>query len=387
MNVRIFVFILLAFGALLTMAAQATQPDRPIRIGASISRTGALSSAGEMYEKGLRLWQHDVNARGGIQGRQVELVLLDDASTPEKAAEAYSALIDDKKADLLLGPVDNALALAVVPVLERTQTPCLFAMPASDSLWKSGKGLVFSMIAPMAEWPDGFFELIARAGYERMAHIIVDHPQAGRVQANTAKWVKRYGLRLVSESLIQTRDVAQALEQARHADAEVVTVWGTQEGCTRTLRILKSMAWKPKAVYASTTMFQHNLRELSSRDMNGVFTSMPWEARMATAYPGGGSFVAAFRTAYAQEPEVLAASAYASGQLLETALAKEGYKGKEAFRQALATLDTVTILGRYGVDALGMQLRQFPLTEQWQKGKREIVWPEELKTARPVLPR
>lgn len=108
---------------------------------------------------------------------------------------------------------------------------------------------------------------------------------------------------------------------------------------------------------------------------------------MATAYPGGAGFVAAFRAAYAQEPEVLAASAYASGQLLEAALAKEGSIGKEAFRQTLATLDSVTILGRYGVDAVGMQLRQFPLTEQWQKGKREIVWPEELKTARPVLPR
>lgn len=108
---------------------------------------------------------------------------------------------------------------------------------------------------------------------------------------------------------------------------------------------------------------------------------------MAAAYPGGSGFVAAFRSVYSQEPEVLAASAYASGQLLEAALAKGGNKGKEAFRQTLATLDTVTILGRYGVDAGGMQLRQFPLTEQWQKGKREIVWPDELKTARPVLPR
>ncbi|WP_156920830.1 amino acid ABC transporter substrate-binding protein [Fundidesulfovibrio putealis] len=384
---RIFALLLLAFGALLAMAAQATLPERPLRVGASVSRSGSLAQAGEMYEKGLRLWQRDVNARGGIQGRQVELVLHDDASTPEKAAEAYADLIDDKKADVILGPADNSLALAMVPVLERTQTPCLFAMPASDSLWKNGKGLVFSVLAPMAEWPDGFFELIARAGYERMALIIVDHPQGERVRTNTAKWIRRYGLRLVSESMIQVRDVAQALEQARHADAEVVTVWGTQEGCTRTIRLLKSMAWKPKAVYASTTMFQHNLHELSARDMNGVFTATAWEARIAAAYPGGSGFVAAFRSAYSQEPEVLAASAYASGQLLETALAKGGDKGRESLRKTLATLDTVTILGRFGVDAGGMQLRQFPLTEQWQKGKREIVWPDELKTAKPVLPR
>ncbi|MFP5223794.1 MAG: amino acid ABC transporter substrate-binding protein [Acidobacteriota bacterium] len=384
---RIIVFSVLAFGALLALAAQATQPQRPLRVGASVSRTGSLAPAGEMYEKGLRLWQRDVNMRGGLLGRQVELVLQDDASLPARASEIYAALIDDCAADVLLGPTDNSLAMAVAAVLERTQTPCLFAMPGSESLWKNGKGLVFGLLAPMAEWPGGFFEVMARAGYERMALVVVDHPLAETIRTNTERWSKRYGLRLTSQSLTGSRDISQALEQARLADAEVLTLWGTQEGCLRAIRTMKSMAWQPKAVYASTTMFHDNLRDLSVRDMNGIFTATPWASRMASVYPGGKDFVASFQAAYSQEPEVLAASAYAGGQILEAALARGRDTDKGAFRQALATLDTVTILGRFGVDATGMQLRQFPLTEQWQKGKLEIVWPEEMKTAKPALPR
>lgn len=384
---RIFVLLLLGLGAALAIAAQATQTDRPIRVGASISRSGNLAAAGEMYEKGLKLWQRDVNAQGGLQGRQVELVLQDDASNPVKTAEIYAAFVDNGDTDLLLGPVDLRLALAIAPILERSQTPCIFPMPASATLWKGGKGLAFGVLAPLGEWPAGFFEIIARAGFERVALIAVDHPREKAVQANTAKWIKRYGLQLVSESMVLSKNVALGLDQARQANAEVITLWGTQEGCTLAIRALKNMAWKPKAVYASSTMFQHNLHELSTHDMNGVFTTMPWEARMAKTYPGGSDFVAAFRAAYSQEPEALAASAYACGQLLEAALNKAGGFSRKTLRQALTTLDTMTVMGRYGVDAGGMQLRQFPLTEQWQKGRREIVWPDELKTAKPVLPR
>ena len=43
----------------------------------------------------------------------------------------------------------------------------------------------------------------------------------------------------------------------------------------------------------------------------------------------------------------------------------------------------MTLIGRYGVDRTGMQIRQFPVIVQWQGGRKEIVWPEELKTADP----
>ena len=361
--------------------------EQPIRVGASVSRSGELSAAGDMYEKGLWLWQRDVNARGGILGKQVELVLTDDSSIPAKAAQAYASFLERDEADVLLGPVDTQLAQAVIPVLERGQTPCVFPMPASNVLWQGGKGLVFGVLAPLAEWPAGFFEIIARAGFDRVAMVIVDHPQAAIVQSNTAKWTRRYGLNLVSESLATRVDIPQALEKARQAHSDVLTLWGAQEGCTQTLRTMKQMGWRPKAVFISSSMFQHNMREIAGRDMDGVFTARPWEARMAKSYPGGSEFVTTFRNTHGQDPETLAASAYASGQLLEAALTRAGNMEKEALRKTLTTLDAMTILGRYGVDANGMQLRQFPLTEQWQKGRREIVWPEEMRTAKPVLPR
>jgi branched-chain amino acid transport system substrate-binding protein len=385
--VRSVLLFVLALAGALAVSAQSGRTDRPLKVGASVSRSGSLNGAGAMYEKGLKLWAREVNERGGILGRTVELVLHDDASTPSTAHDIYQALLNDSGADVLFGPVDTQLAQGMLPVLERWQTPCLFSMPASDALWRSGKGLAFSVLAPLSEWPMGFFEMVARAGCERVALVAVEHPQAKPLRANTEKWAKRYGLSLTSEVLASPQDIPKALEQARRDKADVLTIWGVQDGCVQSMRAMKQMNWKPKAVFVSTSMYQHALRELPARDMEGVFTVVSWDPRMAKSFPGGSEFVAAFREAFAQDPETPAASGYASGQVLEAALIKAGTHRKDALRQALANLDCVTILGRYGVDAGGKQLRQVPLTEQWQKGKREIVWPEEMRTARPILQR
>jgi branched-chain amino acid transport system substrate-binding protein len=165
-------------------------------------------------------------------------------------------------------------------------------------------------------------------------------------------------------------------------------VWGSQEGCAEAVRLLRRSTWKPKAIYISSSQgINKALRDLSSREMDGTFTTVPWEIRIAKAFPGGEAFVERFRSAYRQDPDSMAASSYAGGQILEAAVAKAQSLDKNKIRQSLTGLETVTILGRYGVDPSGMQLRQFPLTLQWQKGKREIVWPDEMRTAKPAIAR
>ena len=140
---RILLSLLLAATAALVAGVQAVETDSPVRIGVSVSLSGEYGLAGEKYEKGLRIWQEDVNSRGGILGRKVELVIKDDGSDPAKAAAAYSDFTAKREADLLLGPDNTFLALAAIPAIEKAQAPCVFPMSAPDALLKLGKGLAF----------------------------------------------------------------------------------------------------------------------------------------------------------------------------------------------------------------------------------------------------
>src|SRR3954469_2172944 len=85
-------------------AAQA----QPIIVGAVVSQTGVQADLAAGYAKGIRLWEGQGNAAGGLLGRPVELKLLDDGSDAVRAGELYHRLIRESKAHLLIGPYGSA---------------------------------------------------------------------------------------------------------------------------------------------------------------------------------------------------------------------------------------------------------------------------------------
>jgi len=386
--VRTYLAVIAAALSLLFITVPAVSPSPPVIVGMSASMSGDYSSNGAMFEKGVRLWLDDVNARGGILGRQVELLLKDDESNLAKAAQLYSMMASPQGADLILGPDHGRLALGILPALVKADVPAVFPVSAPDILWKSGKGLAFGVQAPLSDWPSGYFEVLSRSGVETVGILVVVHPMSEEVMENVTRITRRFSMRVTAKVATGLKGLPEAVSQIEKAKPDALTIWGSQEGCTEALKNLNRSGYRPKSLYVSTGQGTNAmLREFSARELEGVFTTAPWDARIAGAYPGGERFVERFRAAYGQDPDYLAASVYAGGQIFEAAAAKAQSLDPGKIRQALAGLETMTILGRYGVDPSGMQLRQFPVTMQWQKGKREIVWPEKLRTAKPVSPR
>ena len=83
--------------------------EPPILIGASLSLTGDFSADGEAFQRGYQLWQSVVNSHGGILGRQVKLIILNDASSPTTVVSNYQKLISVDHVDLTFGPFSSLL--------------------------------------------------------------------------------------------------------------------------------------------------------------------------------------------------------------------------------------------------------------------------------------
>src|SRR5829696_1762368 len=92
------------------------QDKGPIRVGFSIAQTGPLSAAGKSGLLGLQLWRDDVNARGGLLGRQIELVVYDDQGNPSVTPGIYSKLVDVDKVDLLIAPYGTNPTASIMPL-------------------------------------------------------------------------------------------------------------------------------------------------------------------------------------------------------------------------------------------------------------------------------
>ena len=91
----------------------------PITIGASLSLTGDFSADGQAFEKGYKLWVQDVNAHGGLIGRQVKLTVLNDNSDPNQVVTNYQTLIGEDHVDLTFGPFSSLLTAPASSVAAR----------------------------------------------------------------------------------------------------------------------------------------------------------------------------------------------------------------------------------------------------------------------------
>lgn len=159
---------LIAIAALIipNVAPNTAKAADPIRIGMSMALTGGVAPAGKQVLAALQIWRDDVNAKGGLLGRPVELVFYDDQSNPQNVPGIYTKLIDVDKVDLLIGPyATNMVAPAIAVLMQYHKTTIGILANAANSKFHYDQ--YFSMIPtgpePQKSFAFGFFELAAAA--------------------------------------------------------------------------------------------------------------------------------------------------------------------------------------------------------------------------------
>src|SRR6478672_3817359 len=102
-------------GGLISLA----HAEQPILIGMGVAQTGALAGGGKAALLALRMWVEDVNARGGLLGRKVELIAYDDQSSPSSTPGIYAKLLDIDKVDLLIAPYGTVPTAPIMPLVKQ----------------------------------------------------------------------------------------------------------------------------------------------------------------------------------------------------------------------------------------------------------------------------
>ncbi len=111
---RALAALLIVVALMLPNVAKAADP---IKVGLSVALTGGVAPIGKQVLAALQIWRDDVNAKGGLLGRPVELVFYDDQSNPQNVPGLYTKLIDVDKVDLLIGPYATNMVAPAIPVL------------------------------------------------------------------------------------------------------------------------------------------------------------------------------------------------------------------------------------------------------------------------------
>jgi branched-chain amino acid transport system substrate-binding protein len=122
-NLRGIASALAVIASLAAGSAAWAQGKAPIKIGVIVSLSGPLASVGIPQRDSITAVADDINAKGGIGGHQIQLVVFDDGTNPTEAARGATQLIQQDKVVAIIGPTSGSNALAVGPVAARYKTP------------------------------------------------------------------------------------------------------------------------------------------------------------------------------------------------------------------------------------------------------------------------
>ena len=380
------VLFLLTLLQLIIENAVPAQAQQPIRIGSSLSLTGKeYSLQGGYCREGYLLCQKHVNQQGGVLGRQIELVIYDDASDGKTAARNYEKLIAEDKVDAVLGPYGSGITEAVADVVDKHRMLMIAPTAGSGSIWEKGRKYLIMMLSPVESVPEGLLDLAARNGLRRVAVIKLDGLVANAATKGASELAKNKGLEVVfAESYPNgTNDFSELLKRVKAAAPDVLMAASVRlEDLVTINRQMREVDLNVKMFSSVPYGLLPDYYKQLGRDAEFVYSGSFWEVGLG--YPGNREFVTAYEKEFNRSPSVQSAASYAGCRLLVDTLRATGSLEPDKLRGALMALTTKTVLGDFAVDDRGFQVGHKAVTIQWQEGKKAIVWPDEVASAKPL---
>jgi branched-chain amino acid transport system substrate-binding protein len=366
--------------------------DEPIRIGASLPLTGEFSQPGTAANEGYELWAEMVNENGGLLGRDVELVIKDDASNQNTVVADYNALISQDQVDLLLGTFSSLLNLPASAVAERNQM--LYVEPAGGSpeIFSRGfKYLFFSQQATADKQGKVFAEWLVSLPEDQRpqtaAYPVLDDPFAGPTANGIKEILEEGGIETVYEETyaIDTRNFDTIVNAMKAADPDIVVNGAQSEDGIGMIRAMLQADFQPAWLYQTNapTLGDQYADAIGVENTEGVVFGISHAPEADT--PGNEEFVAAYEEKFGGSPPEDAADAYAAGQVLQAAVEAVGSLDDQlALADWLRENEVETILGTLAWNEDGSPNGEF-LVGQWQDGQVEFVLPEEIATTDEII--
>jgi branched-chain amino acid transport system substrate-binding protein len=354
----------------------------PIVIGASLSLTGDFSTDGIAFQKGYELWESDVNAHGGILGRQVSLKILDDKSDPTQVQTNYQTLISGDHVDLLFGPFSSLLTTPSDSVAARAGyalvegaggTEAVFTNPANET-----DKNVFDVSLPVKDYFKPFISwltsLPASQRPETAAYPMADDPfGSGPVQPVESQ-LAALGVRTVYSKIFPEEESAYKpqADQVAADKPDLVMLGSTDVPTVQAfVQAFQQQHYNPKIFIAAGGPDQGAAftSAVGKGNANGIMVPNGW-------YPGfqnaaSQAMVQAYVAKYggtASDVNADVAEAYAVGQVMADAVTATGGTVNANIISYLHGGHTFqTVQGPVTFDSLGRNTAALAYTFQWQQ--------------------
>ncbi|MBO0804714.1 MAG: amino acid ABC transporter substrate-binding protein [Nocardiopsaceae bacterium] len=373
----------------------------PITIGASLSLTGDFSADGQAFDRGYKLWASDVDAHGGIDGRQVKLTVLNDASNPNQAVTNYQTLISTDHVDLTFGPFSSLITTPAEAVAARAGyafiegaggAPTVFDAPPNQADHN-----VFDVSLPIADEMVPFVNWIKSLPPARRpktaAYPMAQDPFADPPVQHAQEELRKLGVKTVYSKVFpeEVADYKAPADQVAASGAQLVVLGSTDVPTVGAfMQAFEQQHYTPKMFIAAAgpDQGQSFTSAVGAANANGVMVPNGWYP----GYPNAASkkMVSQYVAKYgggASGVNADVAEAYAVGQVAAQAITATGGTDNAKIISYLHGGHPIsTVQGPVRFDDLGENGSAASFIFQWQKnGSYDQVLPPGAPGSVPIL--
>ena len=368
----------LALALVVAVPSLPAHAQAPIRIGASLSLTGTYAKLGKNQHEGYQLCIKDLNARGGLLGRKLDLVVYDDQSMPATAVRLYEKLITEDKVDAVMGPYSSPVSEASANVTEKYKKVMVAPLAATTSIFKKGRKYVFMVISPAEGYLEGLVDMAAQRGLKTIAVVNEDTLFSKAAAAGAVELAKKKNLQVVFTEAYPkgNTDFSALLTKVKAANPDVLGAATYFDDAVALTRQMKELNVNPKMYGVTVGGDLPEFYDTLKQNAEFIYGATQWEPTLP--YPGNQEFFEAYKKDFGHEPSYHSAAGYAGCLLYAEAVKRANSLDADRVREQLLKLETKTIFGEYKVDADGFQVAHKMVTFQWQGEKKVTVWPDDM---------
>jgi len=230
-TVTIFTVLLLAVMLAWSGCTKKEEPKAPYKIGGIFAITGPASFLGEPERNSMELLAEQINARGGVNGHPIELVIYDTEGDETKAVLNASKLIEKDNVLAIVGPSLSGTTLAVVPIVEKAEVP-LVSCAASVKITSPVKKWVFKTPQTDVMAVAKIYEYMKGQGIQKIAILTVSNAFGDSGRQQLLQQAPDYGFEIVTDERFGPKDtdMTPPLTKIRTLKPEAIICWGTNPG-------------------------------------------------------------------------------------------------------------------------------------------------------------
>lgn len=377
---RVALASLLALGAMSGALSDAQAAD-PIKIGFSVQLTGSLASSGNAHLITQQIWAEEVNARGGLLGRPVQLVFYDDQTNASTVPGIYTKLIDVDKVDILMGGATNMIVAAMPIIVQRNKLVMALLALAINDEFKYPRYFHSASFGPEAKLvhAQNFFETasLLNPKPQTVALVGADAEFSSNAIKGARSLAAKYGIKIVYDRTYPpaTTDFSPIVRSIAATNPDLVFVASYPIDSVGMVRAARELGLKARMFGGAMVGLQYaGIRSQLADGLNGVVNYELWAPTPKMKFPGIEELIKKYQVrakekgldalGYYQPP-----FAYAAMQVLEQAITATGTLDNAKLADYIHQNTFKTIVGDFSFDKSGEWSAPRVLMVQFQNVK------------------